>query len=161
MSSSMMILAMFMVVGCSEDCHQTITGVNLYGAGQFGVHAVEKQFMNRTIILIADLEMDQEAKQFPNGCNDPLIKNNTVIDTTMKLYCNKDLYLSNDTLFAGKTNLLDRFEVFKNDVGRARFISVRNKQFFNNQSGFYTFYFSCMLSNTISISDSCLLKIDF
>lgn len=102
MSSSMMILAMFMVVGCSEDCHQTITGVNLYGAGQFGVHAVEKQFMNRTIILIADLEMDQEAKQFPNGCNDPLIKNNTVIDTTMKLYCNKDLISATTRCLRGR-----------------------------------------------------------
>jgi len=155
-------ITIIFLTSCTKDFDVTITGVDLNANRNYEDYSEATEFLGPDLFFSAAFSMD------PNRAYASLFAPkvgevnhlNPVLDNQFVLTSNRDILLSNDTLFSGD-NLISLFEykvIKRNFYLRYNF---KNTATILNNSGYYTFYFNSILADNTVVSDSCLVKINF
>ena len=155
-----LVLLSLFLVSCEKDCPQTIVGVQ-FNASKASNSFEETSFLTDTISLTAQFDIDATFSFALSRCKEPLNNTNAFVSSSVQLYCDQDLYSGSDTFRSRIDNLTALFETTITDEPQDKAFVFKNKKPLANKTGFYSFYFSCALSDGIVVSDSCLVKITF
>jgi len=154
-----LLFACILFSSCHKNYHLTIYDVDFYPISDTNNTYIKTPFLDTSIVLYADIRISPPYCEFGVRPDD-IIRENSIIDSTKSIICDKDLYLETDTLKAN-TNIIKYFTESKYDHDfNLNFIYYGNKKWKKLQ-GYYKFKFSADLSNKKSISDSCIVKLKF
>ncbi|MDD4209560.1 MAG: hypothetical protein PHI52_04395 [Bacteroidales bacterium] len=159
-----LIIAVIYFTSCTKDYNVTITGVNFHPNKLYENFSVETEFLDSELIFGADFSMNPDHGHGSGSIFGPRVGDinyiNPVLEDRFVLTSNHDFLLENDTFKSGE-NLIDFFEYkMLKDMFRLSY-NFRSTELFLNESGYYKFYFTAVLSDKSEVSDSCLVKINF
>ncbi len=156
------LVGMILFTSCTKDYDVQITGVNFHPNVIFENFSAETEFLDDELLFGADFSMDPDrgSGSFFGPRVGEITHLNPVLGNGFTLTSNHDFLLSDDTLKSGE-NLMEYFEYKKlNDMFRLSY-NFKSTVTFLNETGYYTFYFSALLSDNSQVYDSCLVRITF
>lgn len=169
---SVVFIVLIISHGCEIDadndleCPIFIHGIDFYGAKndtlqkEFIYNWKKTQYFNEEINFAIKLDVSGD----PAYCGENGFMDNPTIDSTIRIWCNKDLLYNTDTILA-ESNIIDFFNVYKfeDDIYKDEGYLLSFKSIYYEQINFDTlFSIFCLELNTekgIYFRDSCIVKI--
>ena len=154
------IIPLICFASCEKDYDVTITGVDFHANVVYDDYSVEAEFLDSSLIFGADFSLDPDHVTSFYKRVDEVTIINPVDEDKFVLTSSLDLFLSGDTIKKGE-NLANFFEykMLKNDFRLS--YNFRSTESFLNETDYYKFYFTAVLSDDTEFLDSCLVKVNF
>lgn len=157
-----LIISVTFFTSCTKDYDVTITGLDFHPNKLYEDFSVTTEFLDSELIFGADFSMNPEhgSGSFLGPRVGDINYINPVLEDKFVLTSNNDFVLTYDTLKSGE-NLIDFFEYKMLQRMFQLSYNFRSTEKFLNETGYYTFYLTAVLSDKSVLSDSCLVKINF